>query len=193
MIESFPLCWPEGWARAESRKSSPYKVTAESALTELVADLRLMNATGVVISSNVAVRRDGTMYRDQAADPIRDPGVAVYWETDDGEPMVLACDVWLTPRENVRAIGLTVAAFRMIDRAGVSDLLRRVFTGFKRLPAPDDSWWRVLGVDRDASKEAIAARHRELAREHHPDRGGDAATMARVNAARDEALKLRAS
>lgn len=53
--------------------------------------------------------------------------------------------------------------------------------------------YRILGVDRDASGDAIKRRWRELAREHHPDRAaGDlpeqerlTARMARINAAYD--------
>ena len=53
--------------------------------------------------------------------------------------------------------------------------------------------YRIIGVPRDASAEAIKRRWRELAREHHPDRAvGDVpeqerltARMARINAAYD--------
>ena len=42
---------------------------------------------------------------------------------------------------------------------------------------------QVLGVDADANPEQIKARYRELAKEHHPDAGGDATRFARVSAA----------
>ena len=42
---------------------------------------------------------------------------------------------------------------------------------------------RVLGLRADATREQVKARHRELAFEHHPDRGGDAARFRQVQAA----------
>jgi len=38
------------------------------------------------------------------------------------------------------------------------------------------------------SKDQLQAIYRRLAAAHHPDRGGDPAKMAELNAARDEAL-----
>ncbi len=47
--------------------------------------------------------------------------------------------------------------------------------------------YRVLGVPRGSTDAAIAAAHRALARQHHPDIAGDASTerMTRINAAFD--------
>ena len=45
----------------------------------------------------------------------------------------------------------------------------------------------VLGISRDADDQTIAVAHRRLARRHHPDLAGEAATsrMMRINAAFD--------
>jgi hypothetical protein len=188
-INAFPLAWPEGWPRAKHRKSSPYKVSTDKALESVLGDLRLMRGRSIIVSSNVPLRRDGTMYRgDHSDSAMPDPGVAVYWDDRDGKPRVIACDVWRTVRENVRAIGLTLEALRMIDRAGASHLLERAFSGFARLPAPADCWG-VLGLDRGASRESVTKRFRELALQHHPDRGGSTESMARINAAYQEAIR----
>lgn len=53
--------------------------------------------------------------------------------------------------------------------------------------------FRVLGLGRDASAHDVRAARRDLAREHHPDAGGDADTMRRVNVAAAEALKILAA
>ena len=45
-----------------------------------------------------------------------------------------------------------------------------------------------LGLSRDASLDEVRAARRRLAFEFHPDRGGDAASMQRVNAAFDAAV-----
>jgi hypothetical protein len=190
MSAAFPLSWPDGWPRSKARKDSPYRVTTELALTELLHDLRLMGARHVIVSSNVPLRRDGTMYRgDHSDSAMSDPGVAVYWDARDGRALVAACDAWRTPGENVRALGLTVSALRAIERAGASHLLERAYSGFARLPAGDRErpWWEVLGVERGASLETIRAAYRELAVDNHPDRGGDAQRMSEINRAWQEA------
>jgi DnaJ domain len=55
------------------------------------------------------------------------------------------------------------------------------------------AWWNVMGLQRDATAEQINARWRELAIEHHPDRGGSPRRMTRINVARDMGLKHAAS
>jgi curved DNA-binding protein CbpA len=56
------------------------------------------------------------------------------------------------------------------------------------LPAPEQPF-TILGVGANAGREEIEEAYRKLAMQHHPDRGGDAREMARVNAARDEMLE----
>lgn len=196
MSTAFPLSWPDGWLRAKQRRQSAYKVTTEVALSELHSELRLMGAKHVVVSSNVPLRRDGTMYRgDHAETAIADPGVAVYWDARDGRALVAAFDAWRTVRENVRAIGLTVAGLRAIERAGAIQLLERAYSGFARLPETAGgarSWWDVLGVARDATPAFIRSVYHRLAAEHHPDKGGNAAVMAEINDAYRLALVERA-
>ncbi|MEY3821951.1 MAG: DnaJ domain [Actinomycetota bacterium] len=42
----------------------------------------------------------------------------------------------------------------------------------------DDSYYQLLGVNRSSSLEEIVSARRLLAREFHPDRGGDPQYMA---------------
>jgi len=44
----------------------------------------------------------------------------------------------------------------------------------------------VLGVPPSASEETVRARFKELALQHHPDRGGDPETMRRLILAYDQ-------
>ena len=50
-----------------------------------------------------------------------------------------------------------------------------------------------LGLDDDASAEAVREARRRLAKDHHPDRGGDADRMRSINVAAAQALRVIAA
>jgi hypothetical protein len=181
-IEAYPLCWPDGWPRRESwqRDASAYQVEFAKARDDLTRELRLARARDVVISSNVPLRRDGLPLANMA-EP-KDPGVAVYWTDRKGRPRVIAFDRWRRVRENLRAVGMAIESIRSLERIG-AELLERAYAGFARRPetAGAGDHWTTLGIPRGTSADELARRYRELAREHHPDRGGNAATMAAIN------------
>lgn len=186
MIEAYPLTWPDGWPRRNrwQRNASKYEVTFIRARDELLRELNAGRAKNVIISSNVPLRRDGLPLANMR-EP-EDPGVAIYWDDKNSKPRVIACDVWRTVRENLRAVGLAYASLRQIERTGASELLERAFSGFARLPQAADCW-SILGIERGSPKSRIQDRYRELALQHHPDRGGNSETMARINQAFREA------
>ena len=93
---------------------------------------------------------------------------------------------------NLGAIAATLDALRAIDRHGGATILDRAFQGFTALPAPEQ-WFQVLGVGSNATADEITEAHRRLAMQHHPDRGGEDGQLARINAARDDGLRERAS
>ncbi len=193
----YPLSWPAGWVRTspERRKSSRYKVTEHEAMRSVLGQLRMMGGRGPLVSTNRRLRRDGLPYSGDR-EP-EDPGVAVYWTDRRGQPRVMACDCWRTIRENYRAIALSLDSIRALERAGASQVIQRAYDGFKALPRAK-SCWEVLELDpklarhwsRQVATAEINTAHRRLARENHPDHGGSSAAMARINGARDEALRL---
>lgn len=193
MIQAYPLTWPEGWPRRPDHKrtSSRYEVNFTKARDELLGELRASRARDVVISTNIPLRRDGIPLANMR-EPA-DPGVAVYWtargKNGEAVPRVIACDVWRTVRENLRAVGLAYASLRQIERTGASELLERAFQGFARLPSGAEDCWSVLGVQPGASREQLTQRLRELTLKFHPDRGGTTADMARVTQAYHDALR----
>jgi DnaJ-domain-containing protein 1 len=105
-----------------------------------------------------------------------------------GKPRCLACDRWLRVADNIAAIAAHIYAIRAVDRYGVGTM-EQAFAGYAALPASSEEWWLVLGVGRDASEDEVDTAYRRLAREHHPDVGGDTNHMARLNAARDAARR----
>jgi len=194
-ITACPLCWPLGWERTKNRRSSAYKISTDKAVEELLGSIRNMGGRDIILSSNVPVRRDGTMYRGDHSDQrIPDPGVAVYWsqphpKTRALEPKVIPCDHWYTVRENVRALGMAVDCMRGLARCGAGQIQDRAFSGFSALPErAGEDCWTILGVRRGASRDQCTERLRELTRTSHPDRGGDRQAFSRITEAYHQCL-----
>lgn len=172
MYEAFPLQWPAGYDRAPKRQSSLFKTTPDKARKHLVKEIEALSGDkNPVISSNVPLRKDGQMYADMASDQLKDPGVAIYFMYKDNQ-VTLACDNWLTPAENIRALGCTVEAMRGMDRWKCSDIIGRAFTGFTALPESSTGTdiWDILGLNvKPATKEEVTADYKEKVKIHHPD------------------------
>lgn len=184
--EAFPLTWPNGWERTPVRdraRWSQFRQTDGTALNLLKDELRRLGATDVLISSNLALRKDGMPYANQPRTD--DEAIAVYFNRR-GRALVMACDRFTRRTDNITAIAKSIEALRGLERWGASDMLERAFTGFAALPAPFD-WRSVLG-DVATLEEAERAYRRALATTH-PDRMGDAYgdLMADLNAAREAA------
>ena len=185
MIEAYPLRWPDGWPRTKWPQQSRYELSFARARDEIVRQVRLARGHNPVITTNVPLRRDGLPLANMA-EPT-DSGVALYWDDKDRKPRVIAIDAWRTVRENMRAVAQAIESLRTFERTGAKAVIDRVYDGFARLPEAQDAF-QVLGIQRGASRDAIVARFRDLARELHPDRGGSNETMARITAAYHEAL-----
>jgi hypothetical protein len=193
---AYPLTWPAGWKRTppHQRHASNYKVQFGKARDELLHELCLLGARRqtLVLSTNIPLRHDGIPYANWR-EP-QDPGVAVYWEQRIGggwQQRVIACDSWRLVRENIRAVGLAIAALRTLERTKASEILERAFTGFAALPeAGTLPWWAAelgFGTTAGLTLEDVTEAYRRLAFERHPDRGGSDEAMARLNRAVEEA------
>lgn len=201
----YPLQWPQGSKRTKpaDRRRSSFGARAQGQLSpyetakDLLAELRRLGASHVVITSLLPTRHDGLPYSDGRNE---DPGVAV-WFVHKGHERVFACDAWRTHGENMRAIALSVEAMRGLERWGMADVIEKVFAGFAALPAGEPtqpakrSWREILGQtfapwpELDAEELLVLAksRHRKLIVLHHPDRGGDPTIASELNAALGEA------
>lgn len=211
IISRYPLQWPLGWKRTEPARRQPGRfgkasrsggnswrtvqdITIYQATERLLQELERMaiHPDDIVISTNVPTRLDG-LPRSDAKAPV-DPGAAVYW-LDAGEHRCMAIDRYTKVEMNVAALAATIEAMRAIERHGGAEILNRAFTGFAQLPAPivagmKRPWREVMEIGLSIVGVAeVNARYRILASKYHPDRGGDPAKMAELNAARDEALK----
>jgi DnaJ family protein A protein 2 len=57
--------------------------------------------------------------------------------------------------------------------------------GGRREPVDNQSYYKLLGVPQSASQEEIRKNYRKLAREHHPDKGGDEKLFKEIQEAYD--------
>jgi len=185
---AYPLTWPPGFPRAKWREAGKFKTTLPAALKNVQDSLRLFAADSgkslqnLVISSNVT----------PGAERPQDPGVAI-WFVWDGLTVCVPVDRYQTVAANLQAIHHIIEARRVELRHGGLAIVRATFTGFLALPAPNEEpWWAVLQVEQTADRATIEAAWKKLAVANHPDRGGSGEAMARVNAARDRALRERA-
>lgn len=198
-MQAFPLQFPSGWKRTKTTISSRFgkgmyhNPTIAYSRDYVLAELKRMGATQVVLSTNLELRNDGLPYSNQK-DPV-DKGVAVYFFYDNNQ-MVIACDTFNNIACNIYAIGKTIQAMRGIERWGCSELLKRAFTGFKALTgapivtaAPKRKWWDVLGITKESSKEEIKRAYYNKAKIYHPDNGGTHEEMSELNMAFEESMQ----
>lgn len=194
--EAFPLHWPEGWPRTPDwKRESDNRFGGRTygplnmgrARDQLINELKLMGATNVVISTNVALRQDGLPYATQKQ--ISDPGVAVYFMLKK-RPLAMARDRFKTVAGNMRSLTLAIEAMRQLERHGGSTMMERAFQGFAAIAPPDwkKPWREVFGVTPDWRGDIVAL-YREKARNRHPDAGGSDQLMAELNIAYAEAKR----
>jgi hypothetical protein len=198
--EAYPLQWPAGRPRTDrwKRERATFDVTFARARDNIVAEIGRLAGRypdpQIVISTNIALRRDGLPLANQRQPD--DPGVAVYFLYKKRQ-MSFACDRWDKIEHNMQAIAKTIEALRGIARWGTGDMLEAAFTGFTALPPPPASapggpahrhWRDVFGTGVQ-TRGQLNEVYRRLAGAYHPDRGGDPNKMAELNRAREEAQK----
>jgi len=192
-IDAYPLCWPTGrkrtdrWNREDARFDTSFARARDNIIREVTLLCGRYRDPRVIISTNIALRRDGLPLAGQRAP--EDVGVAVYF-TYKGKQRCFACDRWKLIEDNMQGICKTIEALRGIARWGTGDMMEAAFTGFTALEAPGAKkhWRAVLGINGTASLDEIKAAFRRLASERHPDRaGGSTAAMSELNIAMAEA------
>jgi hypothetical protein len=214
MTETYPLRWPDGWKRTPRPKRDrghKFKIggyngnlpTFAGGRERLMEELRMLGAHGVVISSDVRLRQDGSVHAQGRPDrfDMENPGVAVYFVLNN-RPTVMAQDAFDSPGCNIRSLTLAVEAMRALGRHGGGTMMSKAFDGFAALPPPEGSkprrpWWEVLRYAADPtapdreflSAREVEARWRALSLKAHPDQGGSHEMMAELNVAKDDAIK----
>src|SRR5690606_31281193 len=123
MTEAYPLQWPAGWPRTPAHKRQRSRFQPNGLADEAMSirwELERLGARYPVVSTNIALRRDGLPYSNQKRPD--DPGVAVYFELD-GRAQCIPCDRWQTVEENARAIWKSIEALRGLERWGAKSFV----------------------------------------------------------------------
>lgn len=190
-ITNYPLAYPVGRERTPLNKRMRSQFGRHSVIQsarDLESQMRIMKAKNMIISSNMKVRNDGLPYSSQKAPD--DTGVAVYFDWKD-KPIVFACDKWKTVEENLWAIAKHIEALRGQERWGVGSL-DQAFAGYAALPDPETKkWWEVLNIPQTSTNEEIRFAYIRLAKQYHPDAGGDAVIFDQIQKAYDVAMGKR--
>lgn len=200
LAEKFPLQWPVGYKRTKYPKRSQFgQQSFAKARDTIFAQLRLLltyqERATIVMSTNIPLKLDGLPYASYRQP--EDKGVAVYFQYKD-ESVVLCCDQWDKIEHNMWSIAKTIEALRGIERWGVSDFLKRSFTGFNALPPkgedkPKRDWWVVMEYSQRPGRfswdwEGVQAQYKSLAKKKHPDVGGTVAEFQELSNAYNEAI-----
>jgi hypothetical protein len=206
--QAYPLTWPITWPRFKGRRESArfsstttnrrsdgsaYNSKREKSMADacdlLYGELDRLGAKQTVVSTNVQVRLDGRPYANQPK--VSDPGAAVYFVLK-GKPIVLACDKWARVEDNVYAVAKHIESIRAQERWGVGRI-EQAFAGYMALPAPMTlrPWWETLDVSENCTYEQARDSYTRMAKDFHPDVGGDGEIMADVNVAWENAKLAR--
>lgn len=191
MIAKNPLEWPPGWPRTETRQAARFRTDALAAFHRIGDELERVGARDAVLTFGGAIGKRGAL--PLAAQPrVADPGVALYFDLGGGR-RAMPCDRWLTVADNMQAVALTINALRGIERWGAEGTAAAAFAGFAALPAQTggEAWWDVLKVSRHASPETTEHAYKMLAKEAHPDAGGDPERFHRLTEAYRQARAAR--
>ena len=181
----YPLAWPDGLPRTESKVTSQFRTTLSAAIGNVKKSLVAFandtnrNVSEVVVTSNVA---------GIAFDAPKHTGVAVWFEWE-GAQRCIAVDRYPKVEDNLQAIHHIIEARRTEMRHGGLHIVRQTFKGFIALPAPPGAkpWREVLGLTGPVTAKDIDAAYREKAGTAHPDKGGSTEDMTALNRARAEA------
>jgi hypothetical protein len=184
-VTEFPLTWPPSKPRSAKRRSAAFKSSFSKAEQHLTDQMRRAGFTPFVLSRAVkAYGRD------------LDPAVALWFYAKPragGAPRelrVLACDTFMMPEDNVRAIGLTVEALRKMEGYGTYTVEQAMEGARPALPPPAGlqvmlDWWVALGLPKGLPLAAYEGMYRDLSKQA----AGNDTVQTKLNLAIEAARK----
>lgn len=117
---------------------------------------------------------------------LEDRRVSVRFEVH-GKTVNLSMDKQNRAVDNFRVLYIAIEDMRMQERRGISDIME---SAYLQLSAPfiEKDPYDVLGLPRGTAKSVCEAQFRELAKQAHPDQGGNQERMKELN---DAITKIR--
>jgi hypothetical protein len=177
--------WPGTRTPSYRRRRAQFRSTYSKTLDQLEVELKHLRARDIVIQAGFGldqIRNVG--WPRSSARPHSDTGVIVSFRTPQGE-LSFPCDRYQDWEDNLRAITLSHAALRAVDRYGVTQHAEQ-YRGWQALPAPapsnamtrdiaatvlaNYSMFTPGEVMTDSAKREEA--YRQAAKRAHPDAGG---------------------
>jgi DnaJ-domain-containing protein 1 len=187
-VQAYPLHWPAGFPRSKAREPSRFRTDFDGAVRNVRNSLRsFASDSGRKLEDPIMSSNHNMLSMKDEPD---DPGVAVWFRWDNMQ-LCIAVDRYQKIADNLQAVHHIIEARRTELRHGSLQLVRASFAGFKALPAPKgEHWSEVLQVSKTATLDQIETGYRRLAKYRHPDQpGGSVEAMARLNNARETAIR----
>jgi hypothetical protein len=167
----------------QARKDGQFQVTGLAQAAERVENQVSMftkkgrnhvwRTTDLWIYAGGLLTKQGRFLNNQKASI--DPRVVVEFDLD-GKPYSIACDRYTSAAQNLCAIAAVIEGFRTNERHDVLTI-HQLMQSVSALPATSSAkvrgWWEVLALPRNAPREDIETKYKELARVRHPDAGGN--------------------
>lgn len=185
------------------RRKSTFSASWTKTLNDLEREMEHLKARDIVIEAETTrdqIRNDGWPYSNARMGPT----VAISFASVHG-PMRYECGTFNHWQDNLRSIGLTLAALRAVDRYGATTSAEQ-YRGFAALPPPsaaefrskDDAarfvWitagWPSEELERLQFRRCIDDAdvlrkvYRDAATKAHPDAGGAPGVMEKLNRAK---------
>jgi hypothetical protein len=172
--------WPGVTSPAKKRKRAPFKSSYAATLKLIERELVHLKAHNTLIQAyfdHEAIRADGWPKGGRAPSA---PGIILTFQSGSASVMSFPCDTYSHWEDNLRAIGLALAALRAIRRYGVGKTTEQ-YRGFVALPpaspiprrdAAIGFLSRVTGLAISEVERDLQSAYRTAARRLHPDSGG---------------------
>lgn len=184
------LRWPPSWERTpfHVRSAGSLGFTRQQAEQGLLVALGEMGARDVQLTCNDLWRDASGLVRQP-----EDPGVALWFVDAHGDTYALACDSYMTVRDNIGALYQLCEQMRRSALMGASTAVAKMFMGLiipdtagdparvDQVPTGAEAqWWHVFGyrMAEQATLDECERKYRAAVKKVHPDRpDGDADAM----------------
>jgi hypothetical protein len=209
MIQPFPLDWPAGHRRSgplEQERSS-VKSPIATLYRSIHTELKAWKATGVIISSNAVLKKDGTPAARQTK-PADTGAVVYFWYrnvfyglsldhfTDLPGNLKEIRDILNRFRRFWRLYNYGVMLKMLAEIATVKQPQQQERQQQKQEPPPKqktersaEDWRTVLELGKVVTWSQVRANYLRLSKKYHPDKGGKTEDFQRLQAAYEKGKK----